>query len=68
MFRRFVGDPKFGAVHRQRGDHFSLVIVDAEQFDGPERRLVELDRTGTLANREHRRDGGFGMIGNAHIS
>src|SRR5690348_10525998 len=52
MLRRLIGQPEVGAVYVQLSDD-GTVRIEAEEFAGAERGLVEINRFRSVSNREH---------------
>jgi hypothetical protein len=49
----FVGDPEAGSIDREVCDDGSIFGVNAEEFDGSECGLIEIDCLRTVSNGEH---------------
>jgi tetratricopeptide (TPR) repeat protein len=62
VLRRLISNPKFGFPHGKPSDQRSTLVFNAEQFAGPERCLVELDRFRPVAHREHWGYGGLLVV------
>src|SRR4051812_204686 len=50
VLRGFIGDPEIRAADGALRDDGAVFTVKTKEFDGPERRLVEVDRLGAMSN------------------